>query len=84
MGYTKSVDRDTGSILEMVLDHQSACWGRGERRFAEEFLERFPALQETPEAALDVIYQELLLRRGLGEQPSLRSISGDFPSCRSI
>ncbi len=71
--------RQRRSTLEDVLDQQSACWGRGERPLAEEFLERFPALHDAPDAALDVIYQELLLRRGLGERPKLEEYIRRFP-----
>ena len=43
------------SFFEAVLDEQSVCWGRGERPLAEDFLQRFPELRDTPDAALDVV-----------------------------
>ncbi len=72
----KSDDR---SVLQEILDEQSACWGRGERRLAEEFLEHLPAAGDSPDAAMDVIYQEVLLRRSRGEQPELEEYIRRFP-----
>jgi eukaryotic-like serine/threonine-protein kinase len=68
------------STLHEILDEQSACWARGEPRPAEEFFERFPVLGDSPDAALDVIYQELLLRRSRGERPELEEYIRRFPS----
>jgi eukaryotic-like serine/threonine-protein kinase len=72
----KSDDR---SVLQEILDEQSACWGRGERRLAEEFLEHLPAAGDSPDAAMDVIYQEVLLRRSRGERPELEEYIQRFP-----
>ncbi len=72
-------DRQGGSVLEAVLDLQSARWGRGERPMAEEFLDRFPALRDTPDAAVDVIYREFLLRKERGENPDPAEYFRRFP-----
>src|SRR5262249_32234761 len=37
-------------------------WGRGERAPAEDYLARHPAVAADPEAAVEVVYQEFVLR----------------------
>jgi eukaryotic-like serine/threonine-protein kinase len=74
-----SPNLESQPLLEGILDDQSVRWGQGERPGAEEYFERFPALRHSPDAALDVIYQELLLRRELGEQPRLQEYIQRFP-----
>jgi tRNA A-37 threonylcarbamoyl transferase component Bud32/tetratricopeptide (TPR) repeat protein len=71
-------------LLEGVLDEQSACWDRGERLGAEEFFGRFPALRDDPQAAVDVIYQEFLLRHGLGEKPRAEEYIRRFHALSSL
>ena len=53
--------------------------GAGERPVAEEFFDRFPVLRDNSDAALDVIYQEFLLRRDLGERPQPEEFVRRFP-----
>jgi eukaryotic-like serine/threonine-protein kinase len=74
-----SSNLESQPLLEGVLDDQSVRWGRGERPGAEDYFDRFPALRNSPDAALDVIYQEFLLRRELGEQPQLQEYIQRFP-----
>ena len=45
---------------------------------------RFPALREDPQAALDVVYQEFVLRRGLGEQPQPEEFIRRFPALSDL
>jgi tetratricopeptide (TPR) repeat protein len=49
---------------------QRERWHAGERIPAEHYLGAYPALAADAEAALDLVYQECLLRQELGERPS--------------
>jgi len=68
-------------VLETVLDEQSERWKGGNRAPVEEFLARYPALGHDPEAVIDLVYQEVLLRRQLGETPLAEEYIGRFPAC---
>ena len=50
---------------------QRERWAIGERVPATDYLREFPALRDDPEAALEVIYGEFLLREELGEAPEV-------------
>jgi hypothetical protein len=54
-------------------------WQGGERLGAEEHLRAYPALRQDPEAALDLIYGEYLLRQEHGETPNLSEFGQRFP-----
>src|ERR1700752_793489 len=57
-------------------------WRQGERPLPEDFLARHPALWEHPEAASDLIYEELCLRQEYGPQVPLEQVLGRFPQWR--
>jgi hypothetical protein len=65
--------------LDAALQAQRADWARGEHRPVESYLEAWPALRADPEALLDLIYSEALLRRAAGEHPQARDYAGRFP-----
>ena len=54
---------------------QRERWRIGDRVPAADYLRDWPALRGDPEAALEVIYGELLLREEMGEAPAPRSTS---------
>jgi serine/threonine protein kinase len=54
-------------------------WKSGERPLAEEFLARQPSLLHQPEAALELIYEEICLRDERGEQPAADDLVRRFP-----
>ena len=54
-----------------VLLRQQRLWQQGERPPVETFLEQEPALRDDPEAVLDLIYNEILLREERGETPRI-------------
>jgi WD40 repeat protein/tRNA A-37 threonylcarbamoyl transferase component Bud32 len=54
-------------------------WHAGERVPAEQYLDRYPALQATPELALDLVYGEFLVREELGEAPATAEFVRRFP-----
>ena len=51
------------SALSGALGEQKSSWEHGQRISVEEILERAPRLRENPDAVLDLIYQEVVLRR---------------------
>src|SRR5262245_35610928 len=50
---------------------QRERWAIGERVPAADYLREFPALRDDPEAAIELIYGEFLLREAMGEAPEL-------------
>jgi serine/threonine protein kinase/tetratricopeptide (TPR) repeat protein len=57
-------------------------WRRGERPRAEEFLDRHPELWGQPEAAADLVYEEICLRQELGEESAAEEVITRFPRWR--
>jgi serine/threonine-protein kinase len=66
-------------LLEWLLDEQQRRWRHGERPRVEDFLDRQPELRRRPEAVLDLIAQEVVLRQQAGEAASLAEYQGRFP-----
>jgi serine/threonine-protein kinase len=66
-------------LLSALRAAQSARWGRGERVPVEDYLAGHPELAGDPEALLDLVYAELLLRLDGGETPSLQEYLGRLP-----
>src|SRR5262249_10344301 len=54
-------------------------WTQGERIQVEDCLKQYPALQLDPEAVLDLIYNEVVLREGRNESPRLEEYLQRFP-----
>ena len=67
--------------LDSVLDRQSRAWLAGQRTSIEELLDGFP-LRHDPEAQLDLIYHEIVLREELGEQPLAVDYLHRYPHLR--
>src|SRR5215475_1680847 len=65
--------------LDGILHDQAERWARGEVVRAETYLELAPWLRENREAAVDLIYNEILLREGQGETPGLEEYLQRFP-----
>jgi serine/threonine protein kinase/WD40 repeat protein len=64
----------------LALD-QWRRWRAGDRVPAEDYLTRFPQLAADPEAALELICGELLVREELGEHPAPEEYQARFPQC---
>ena len=62
----------------LALD-QWQRWHTAQRVPAEEYLRRCPALADDPEAVLEVIYGEFLVRQALGEEPAAAEYLERFP-----
>jgi serine/threonine-protein kinase len=58
---------------------QRRRWQAGERVPAEDYLRRHPALAADPDAALDLIFHEFLLREERGERPAADEFLHRFP-----
>jgi WD40 repeat protein len=66
-------------VAALAVDQQER-WRRGERAWAEAYLEKCPALAERPEGALELIYGEFLLREQRGESPRPEEYVRRFPA----
>src|SRR3954471_13440999 len=70
---------DARPLLSLLLAHQRRGWRRGDRAPLETYLERQPELHADPEAVLDLIYNEIVLRAEVGESPKLEEYLHRFP-----
>jgi tetratricopeptide (TPR) repeat protein len=78
----KDTDRQEESLAELLLqlrDEQIERWGQGQCVPVEDYLQRYPGLAADPEAVLDLIYSEALLREALGETDLLADYLRRFP-----
>jgi len=67
------------TALNLALADQARSWQQGAPTSVEHYLEREPALRSDPEAVLDLIYKEVLLRTERGEKPQLGEYARRFP-----
>src|SRR5262249_49208594 len=58
---------------------QRGRWRAGDPVAAEAYLDRSPAVRAAPDAAVDLVYGEFLLREQLGERPALDEYLRRFP-----
>jgi hypothetical protein len=63
---------------------QRQRWLSGERVPVEDYLRRHPAVRADRESALDLIFNEFLLREQLGEQPTADEYVERFPEYRDV
>jgi hypothetical protein len=66
-------------LVAVLRADQRFRWLTGQRVLAEEYLAQFPVLKEDPETAAALVAGEYLLRRALGEEPSLDEYLQRFP-----
>lgn len=65
--------------LAHLVEAFAAAWERGERPSAEAFLDRHPRLTLEPEAAIRLIYEEVCIRKGEGQEVRLSELVRRFP-----
>jgi hypothetical protein len=65
-------------LLDSLLDQQSRFWLSGKRPAVEELLDG-SSLRNDPDAQLDLIYNEILLREQLGEKPVAEEYVARYP-----
>ncbi|MBI3410650.1 MAG: protein kinase [Planctomycetes bacterium] len=70
-------------LAARLIDEMIQRWQNGERPVAEEFLERHPQLWAFPEAAAELIYEELCLRREHGLETPTEEVLRRFPQWRA-
>src|SRR5262249_1530983 len=68
----------TDRAAELCAD-QRRRWQAGERMPAEYYLGRSPEVRADPQAALDLIFNEYLLREQQGERPATQEFLARFP-----
>jgi serine/threonine protein kinase/formylglycine-generating enzyme required for sulfatase activity len=72
-------DKATEQQLRQACAELERCLRAGEGRCAEDLLAAFPALATHPEAALELIYTEFVVRQQLGQQPQAEAWYARFP-----
>jgi serine/threonine protein kinase len=65
-----------------LVEEMAAAWHRGERPPAEHFLARHPELSTSPQAAVQLIYEEICLRQEAGQEHASVDVAGRFPQWR--
>jgi eukaryotic-like serine/threonine-protein kinase len=65
--------------LAHLVEAFAAAWERGERPSAEAFLDRHPRFTLEPEAAIRLIYEEVCIRKGEGQEVRLSELVRRFP-----
>jgi serine/threonine protein kinase/Tfp pilus assembly protein PilF len=73
---------EPGSATVLCAE-QRQRWQQGEPLLVESYLERQPALRGRPEAVLDLIYNEIVLREERGDRPRLEEYLERFPQFAS-
>lgn len=66
-------------LVEQLVEEMGRRWQGGERPVAEEFFDRYPEFWEQPEAALELIAEELSLRQEFGEETDAAELERRFP-----
>jgi tRNA A-37 threonylcarbamoyl transferase component Bud32 len=69
------------AALDELLDRQSRSWLSGQRPAVEDLLDG-SALRHDSEAQLDLIYNEIVLREQLGEEPGADEYFARYPHLR--
>lgn len=63
--------------LSLIRFHLKESWQKGEQVRVESYLRAFPEIEE--QDAIDLIYQEVILREAKGEKPKLEEFLQRFP-----
>jgi hypothetical protein len=67
------------ALVKLLCSTQQQCWQRGERTPVETYLDQHPTLADEPACAVELIFQEFLLREQLGEAPRPEEFVERFP-----
>jgi tetratricopeptide (TPR) repeat protein len=70
------------ALAERLAEDMARRWREGERPRAEDYLALHPELGGRPEAALELIYEEISLRQESGEEAAATDLVRRFPQWR--
>jgi serine/threonine protein kinase len=70
---------EADALVERLAEEMDRRWRSGERPLAEDYLDRHPDLWHQPGAAVELIYEEISLRREYGEEAPLSLFLRRFP-----
>src|SRR5713226_441460 len=59
---------DAGAPSDKLVQEFRGLWAKGEQPTAAEFFSRHARLLDDPDTALDLIYEEICLREGAGQE----------------
>ncbi len=79
---SQSTPHPAEALAATLAEAMASAWARGERTTAEALLEAHPEVADRPEAAVRLIYEEILLRRELGDEPAEAEVLARFPRWR--
>src|SRR5438132_493615 len=71
------------ALAQRLAEHMVERWRWGERPLTEEYLEGHPELRAQPEAAIELIYEEICLRREYGQAFATADVLERFPQWRA-
>jgi serine/threonine protein kinase/tetratricopeptide (TPR) repeat protein len=74
-----SSTKDNESLVDRVIQEMNAAWAQGHHLRAEDFLAQHRELEQDPEQAALVIYEEFCLRQKCGQDVTAAEIAGRFP-----
>ena len=72
-------DRILAQLVDEVCREQRECWEAGNHVLAEAYLGQHPGLAADSACAVEVLFNEMLLRRERGEAPQLQEYAQRFP-----
>jgi serine/threonine-protein kinase len=79
--FLKSVGPLTaGQLAEVFHVDQHHRWEAGERPLVESYLQRIPEVSADPDAVVDIIFHEYLIRERLGDCPDATQFAASFPA----
>lgn len=70
---------DGSTLVAAICADQRRCWSTGQRMLAEDYRQQHPALRANSEWMLDLIYNEVTIRRLRGEPVDSRDFCRRFP-----
>jgi tetratricopeptide (TPR) repeat protein len=74
-----AADQTLAQLVDEVCREQRECWEAGNRVVAEVYLAQHPELGSNSACAVEVLFNEMLLRRERGEVPELQEYAQRFP-----
>jgi serine/threonine protein kinase len=75
--------REANDLVATLAAEMAERWQAGDAALAEEFLARHPELSDDPEAAIQLIYEEICLRQEYGQEASAAQVLCRFPQWRA-